>query len=200
MRNLLNNSNANWMNWHVWLRANSLGLNVIADWSCTLTERKSSPTLRSTMVTGTSYALLGKVRAAPGVCLSTESSKTTASVWPKELWCEVMTRVIVQNYLRTSKANHKIPDIVPSSQRIPRHRAGTGSPGWRFLRIGSVPGETRLVRYVGRRSERDWCHETMEQLREVSRKPRGLGADAAVHSRWRRGNYTLIIKLQFIKT
>lgn len=94
----------------------------------------------------------------------------------------IMSRILSTDYL-ASKTNHKIPDIVPFSQRIPRHRTGTGSPGRRFLRIGGVPREARLVGHVGCLSERERRDETVEHLRKVSWKPRGLGADAAVHSR-----------------
>lgn len=92
-------------------RANSSELNIVADWSCTLTGRRSSPTLRSTTVTGTSYALLGKVNAVPGAYSSMGLLKTAASVWPRKPSCEVinnMSRIIVT----LPKTNHEILDIV----------------------------------------------------------------------------------------
>lgn len=70
--------------------SDSPGLNVVADWSCTLTGRRSSPTLRSTTVTGTSCASVGRVSAVPGACPSTGYSKTVVSVWPREPSCEVI--------------------------------------------------------------------------------------------------------------
>lgn len=95
-------------------RANSSGLNVVADWSCTLTGRRSSLTLRSTTVTGISCASLGRASVAPGAYSSTESSKIAAWVWPRKPSCEVITRVIVKNYFRTYKANPKLRPIQPT--------------------------------------------------------------------------------------